>query len=77
MFVLGREGDLPSIGYREGDTVYVRARVVSAGSDFFQVVVDDGELLSITQWVPARECAKPEDIGRLKPIVRRGGFLDR
>jgi len=68
---------MPSRSCQEGDTVFIRATVVSAGSDFFQVLIDDGELLSITAWVPARECAKPADIGRLKPIHRRGSFLDR
>jgi hypothetical protein len=74
---LGRRGDLPSRGCQEGDTVYVRATVLAAGSDYFQVLIDDGHRLSITSWVPAGECARHEDIGRLKPIVRRGAFVDR
>nr|WP_311538594.1 hypothetical protein [uncultured Bradyrhizobium sp.] len=68
---------MPSRNCLPGDTVFVRATVLSAGTDFFQVLIDDGVALSITNWVPARECAKREDIGRLKPIVRRGSYLDR
>jgi hypothetical protein len=63
----GREGDLPSGKCLPGDTVYVRAQLLQAGSDGFQILIDDGVRLSITTWVPARECAKLEDIGELKP----------
>ena len=68
---------MPSRYCQEGDTVYVRATVLVAGDGFFQVLIDDGVAISITTWVPSRECAKHEDIGRLRPIRRRGTFLDR
>jgi hypothetical protein len=60
-----------------GETLYIRATVVSPGSDCVQVLIDDGVLLSITTWVPSAECAALDDIARLKPIRRIGGFLDR
>lgn len=53
-----------------GDTVFIRATVIEAGSDYFQVLVDDVLKFSITCWVPARECARHEDIGELKPPRR-------
>lgn len=68
---------MPSRNCLPGDTVFIRATVVSAGTDFFQVLIDDGVKLAITNWVPARECAKHEDIGELKPIVRRRGYIER
>jgi hypothetical protein len=51
--------------------------VLSAESDAFQVLFDDGRYLSLTAWVPAGECARPQDVGRLKPIRRSGRYLDR
>lgn len=60
-----------------GDTIYVRATVLQAGSDCFQVLIDDGFRLSITSWVPSGECARHEDIGQLKPIIRRPRYLER
>lgn len=68
---------MPSRSCQAGDTVVIRGTVIEAGSDYFQVLIDDGFQLSITTWVPARECAKPEDMHLLKPIRRRGGFVDR
>lgn len=68
---------MPSRSCQAGDTVVIRGTVIEAGSDYFQVLIDDGRKLSITTWVPAGECAKPEDVHRLKPIIRRGGYLDR
>ena len=68
---------MPSSRCQAGDTVVVRGTVVAAEADAFQVLFDDGQYLAITQWVPARECARPEDVHLLKPIRRRGGFVDR
>lgn len=68
---------MPSRSCQAGDTVFIRATVIEAGSDYFQVLVDDGKYLSITSWVPAGECSKHEDIGQLKPIRRTRGFVDR
>lgn len=68
---------MPSRSCREGDTIYIRATVVSAGVGFFQVLIDDGVALAITTWVPSRECARHEDIAELKPIIRRRGYLER
>jgi O-acetyl-ADP-ribose deacetylase (regulator of RNase III) len=50
-----------------GDIGYVRVRVIVAASDAFQVLIDDGVALALTVWVPARECARHEDIGELRP----------
>lgn len=68
---------MPSSKCQAGDTVVVRGEVLRAESDAFQVLFDDGVTLAITTWVPARECAKPEDVHLLKPIRRRGRYLDR
>lgn len=68
---------MPSRKLQAGDPVAIRGTVVQAGSDFLEILVDDGIALSITHWFPARECARPEDFHLLKPIRRRGGFLDR
>ncbi len=68
---------MPSRSCQAGDTVVIRGTVIEAGSDNFQVLIDDGRKLAITTWVPASECAKPEDVHKLKPITRRGGYLDR
>lgn len=68
---------MPSRNCLPGDTIYIRATVLEAGSDYFQVLVDDGKYLAITSWVPAGECARHQDIGRLKPIRRAGAYLER
>lgn len=61
---------MPSRKIHEGDTVFIRAEAISVGTDFLQVRIDDGQALTITSWVPARECARHEDIAELKPIRR-------
>jgi hypothetical protein len=61
---------MPARRVLPGDTIYVRAVALEVGSDALQVVIDDGQLMSITAWVPARECARHEDIGELKPALR-------
>ena len=68
---------MPSGKCQAGDTVYVRATVLLAASDFFQVLIDDGTAIAITTWVPSRECARHEDIGELRPIRRRRGYVER
>lgn len=62
---------MPPHSHLPGDTIYIRATVVEAGTDYCQVLVDDGKCLSITQWVPASECARREDLAiKLKPPRR-------
>ncbi len=68
---------MPSRNCKAGDIVFVRATVIEAASDAFQVLFDDGGQFSETRWVPARECAKLEDLGLMKPIRRRAAFLER
>lgn len=54
---------------RAGDTVFVRALVVEAASDYFQIQIE-GNSYGVTIWVPASECALQPDVGDLKPIRR-------
>jgi hypothetical protein len=68
---------MPSRNCQAGDTIFVRATVLEAGSNYFQVLIEDNSTLSVTAYVPASECAKHEDIGQLKPIHRTGAYLDR
>ncbi len=68
---------MPSRSCQEGDTVFVRATVLSAGSTYFQIRIDDDTTMSITTWAPASEIAKAEDIGKLRPVIRTKRFLDR
>lgn len=65
----------PSQKILPGDPVVIRGRAIEVGSDFLQVLIDDGVKLSITIWAPARECARPEDFDELKPIVQPGRAL--
>ena len=62
---------MPSLKCLPGDTICVRATVIEACSDAFQVVVDDGTSMAITCWVPVSECARHEDVHLLKPPRRR------
>jgi hypothetical protein len=68
---------MPSRRIQEGDTVVVRGQALVVADDYLQVVFDDGGALTVTTWVPSRECARIEDIAELKPIRRRGRYLDR
>lgn len=68
---------MPSRICQEGDTVFVRATVLVAADDYFQVRIDDGVAMVLTTWVPARECAKHEDIEELRPIRRSRWCSDR
>ena len=61
---------MPSRKILPGDTVFIRATALEVCSDFLQVRIEDGAFLFITNWVPARECARLEDIGELKPPRR-------
>lgn len=56
---------VPYRDVQNGDMVFVRAQVLQACSDAFQVQVCDFPFMTVTCWVPARECSKVEDIGRL------------
>jgi hypothetical protein len=59
---------LPHVNCKEGDEVYIRAVVLRACSDAFQVRIEDHPTLTVTQWVPACEVSKKEDIGDLHPV---------
>jgi hypothetical protein len=59
---------MPSTRCREGDVVFVRAVVLQAAEGLFEVRVEDRASIGVTIWVPARELARAEDIGLLKPI---------
>jgi hypothetical protein len=65
------------LSYLPGDTVFVRATVLQACSDAFQIRIEDFPTITITTWAPPSEIAKVEDIALLKPI-RRGDlkYLD-
>ncbi|MCK1402051.1 hypothetical protein IVB45_17390 [Bradyrhizobium sp. 4] len=60
---------MPSGKVVTGDTVYVRATAEEVASDGLRVLIDSGNW-AVSVWVPARECARHEDIGELKPIRR-------
>jgi hypothetical protein len=61
---------MPYRTYQSGETVYIRATVLQACSDAFQVRIEDYPNLTITTWAPVSEIAKPEDIARLRPVRR-------
>ncbi len=50
-----------------GDEVFIRARLLSACSDAFQVRIEDFPSISITAWAPISEVAVFQDI----PFLRR------
>jgi len=52
----------------KGDIVFVRATVVEACSDAFQVRFEDYPTLVVTTWVPAREVALAADVDKLPPL---------
>jgi hypothetical protein len=57
--------------YQAGDEVFVRATVLEACSDAFQIRIQDFPTMTITAWAPRSEVAKAEDIVLLKPMRRR------
>lgn len=58
--------------YLVGDEVFVRATVILACSDAFQVRIEDYPSgMAMTTWVPRSEVADQEDIAFLKPPRRR------
>lgn len=62
---------MPSRKIREGDPVVVRGEAVSVCSDAVQVRFQSTNgMITVTQWMPASECARPEDFGELKPLRR-------
>lgn len=61
---------MPHLECREGDTVMVRATVLTAASGAFQVRIEDNKTMACTVWVPTSEVAKPEHVARLKPRRR-------
>ena len=68
---------MPYRGYQKGDQVFIRATVLEACSDCFQVRIEDFPTVTITTWAPVSEIAKAEHIILLKPM-RRGDlkYLD-
>jgi hypothetical protein len=62
---------MPYRTYQAGDEIFIRATVLQACSDAFQVRIEDFPNLTITTWAPVSEIAKMEDIERLKPRRRR------
>lgn len=60
---------MPQLRIMRLDTIYIRATALEVCSDAIQVRFDDGFNI-LTQWVPARECARLEDIAELKPLRR-------
>lgn len=68
----------PSRKIQPGDTVYVRATAIEVGSDFLQALVDDGSKMSVTIWLPSRECARLEDLAELpEPRKANPRHIDR
>jgi hypothetical protein len=61
---------MPYRDCQKGDEVFIRATVLEACSDAFQVRIEDFTSLTITTWAPVSEIAKAEDIARLKPVRR-------
>jgi hypothetical protein len=61
---------MPYRNYSKGDDVFVRAAVEQACSDAFQVRIEDYPHFGVTIWVPVREVARLEDIGRMAPMRR-------
>lgn len=56
---------MPSRKCLPGDEVYIRAVVLQACSDMFQVRIEDFPSVVITTWAPASEIARAEDIAEL------------
>ena len=52
---------------QQGEVVFIRATVLQACSDAFQVRIEGYPGLAITTWAPVSEIAKAEDIALLKP----------
>jgi hypothetical protein len=61
---------MPHLSCQPGDVVYIRAEVVEACSDAFQVRIEDFPSMATTVWVPASEVAKQGDIDRMAPMRR-------
>jgi hypothetical protein len=61
----------PHLNCQEGDTVYVRATVVQAASDFFEIRIEDYPNWVVKAHVPVSEVAKAEDISGLRMQRRR------
>lgn len=53
-----------------GEMVFVRATVLHACSDTFQLRIEDFPKYSFTIWAPVSEIARAHDIGRLLPSKR-------
>jgi hypothetical protein len=64
--------------WKRGDELFVRAQLIEACSDAFQISIEDYPRFAATVWVPVREVARREDIDLLL-YPRRGDlkFRDR
>ena len=58
---------MPHRDVREGDVIFIRARALQNCGDALQVQIVDYPNFVMTTWVPAAECAKEEDLDRLRP----------
>jgi hypothetical protein len=59
---------------QKGDTVFVRATVIEAAPDVFQVRFEDSRM-AVTTWVPSCECARLADLAEL-PLRESADGLD-
>ena len=61
---------MPHRDIKDGDEIFIRARAITTCSDAIQAEIANYPKMVVTQWVPASECARAEDIGRLLPRRR-------
>ena len=59
---------MPYLKCLPGDIVYVRARVLVAASDAFQIRIEHFPEYAFTTWAPPSEIARLEDIARMRPL---------
>lgn len=57
---------LPHLKCGLGDTIYIRATVLEACSDYFKVRIEDFPSIAITTFVPVSEIAKADDIAGMR-----------
>jgi hypothetical protein len=57
---------IPHLNCQEGDIVFVRATVIQAASDFFEIRIEDYPNWVVKAHVPVSEVAKAEDIAGLR-----------
>lgn len=59
---------MPYLLCQAGDIVFVRARVLVAAADAFQIRIEHFPEYAFTTWAPPSEIARFEDIPRLRPL---------